>query len=188
MRYTVLLGFFTLLLFAPVQARAASSMVVHKTHIFAGPANHYPKLALVRANTGLNLLGCTSGWRWCEIETHGIHGWVPSGNIKVIVYGRQIGVANYASHSWLPLIRFNEPVYWTKYYYDRDFCIKRYGKHHDNRWSQRDCDYRDRSGQCRAWDRHQNDDRDDDHDHDRDYWRDRYQQYNDSRYHSHYNN
>lgn len=181
MRYTILLGFFALLLFAPVQAQAAHSVVIHKTYMHAGPGNSYPRVALVGVDTGVKLLGCITGFNWCEIETRGIHGWVNSGHIKVVVYSRRIGVANYASRSWLPVIRFSERAYWDRYYYDHDFYIKRYG-HHDRDDRKRKCHYHGKTRHCvevsrRGNDNHWDHDHDQDHDHDsyrdRDYYRDR---------------
>lgn len=176
MRYTIILAALMVLLMTPQTARADhNGVVISRTWLHSGPSNNYPRLYTVRANTGLTILGCLSGWNWCEVATGGAHGWISAGALGVRYHGRIRGVPNYAPRLGVPVIGFNERLYWTKYYYDHDFCIKRYGKNrdnrHDNRWSQRDCDYRDRSGQCRSWDRHQDDrgrnwddDRDDDHD------------------------
>lgn len=186
MRYTIILAALMVLLMTPQAARADSGVITSRTGLHAGPGSAYPQLLTLRANTGVNLLSCTRNWGWCEVTAGGLHGWVVSGHMGLLYHGRVRGVGNYGPRLGVPLVVFNEPDYWGKYYYDRDFYIKRYGKHHDNRWSQRDCYDPDHDGDCHDRGRHTgdrdhdwNDDRDDDHNH----WRESH-----DNYHNRYNN
>jgi uncharacterized protein YraI len=193
MRYSIVLAVLTVLLMTPQAARADhDGIILTKAHLRAGPSTNYPRLYTVRANARVNIIGCISGWGWCDVSVEGARGWISSGALGVRYRGHTRGVPTYARRIGVPVIVFNERVYWSKYYYDRDFYRQRYGRHHDHRWSERDCRDRDHDGDrdCRAYDRHHDDhgrnwdddDRDDDHD-----WRRRDDNDNDWD-HNHYNN
>ncbi|MEZ0226312.1 MAG: SH3 domain-containing protein [Alphaproteobacteria bacterium] len=189
MRNTLILAALMVLLMTPSAARAAynsnNGVVLEKVSLRAGPDNNAPRLVTLRANTGLRVLGCLSGWNWCEVETAGLHGWIHSGAIGVRYHGHVRSARSYAPRLGLPVIVFNERLYWSKYYNDRDFYTSRYGRHHNSHHDQdqgnrhsndrsdgwkyvRECHDTRYGRECRMVARRDNDDRNDRND---DNWR-----------------
>lgn len=130
MRYTLLLAGLLAMLFAPISARAAESIVINHTGLRAGPGTGYPLLMRLPKGAAVDVLGCVAGWKWCEVVAGGVHGWAVGhrlslpfgsrGGVQVDLYGPKLG---------LPIIVFQEQPYWERYYYNRDFYIVRYGHH-----------------------------------------------------------
>jgi uncharacterized protein YraI len=171
MRHLLFIAAFLGLLMLPGAAHASNGVSLKAIDLRAGPSGDYPKIYHVRSNVGINVLGCLSNRRWCEVTVGGAHGWT-QGSTLGVYDGRGHRHSILGGGDWayfgLPFITFNERDYWGRYYSDRDFYIVKYGRRHDHDdWDHhRHCNDPDHDHDCHVIIRH------DDHDHDRDHDRD----------------
>jgi uncharacterized protein YraI len=76
----------------------------------------------------LDVVGCTSGYGWCDVVLpDGGRGWVWSRNLDYAYQDQRVPLATYGAVIGVPIVAFAIGSYWADYYRDRPW----YG---DRRW------------------------------------------------------
>ncbi len=108
----------------------AGSYAAVEINMRAGPSTRYPAIDLVRGGMPLNVLGCTNGYRWCDVEASGRRGWVSGAYIEIEHDTQRLRVPAYVQvvhEPVVPTVSFSINTYWSEHYSDREF----YSEIHD---------------------------------------------------------
>ena len=62
----------------PSTAAAQSTFTTQSVNLRAGPDRSFPLVTWFPPRTQVRVLGCTAGWRWCDVSARGRRGWVSS--------------------------------------------------------------------------------------------------------------
>ncbi len=117
-KITLLVGLLAALALTGVgqAAAAVKGYVTVNLNLRAGPGSNYPAVATMRAGDEVTIYGCLSGWRWCELDWRGIHGWA-AGKYLRVTYGHRLGsITTYGPYIGVPLALFSLDSYWDRYY------------------------------------------------------------------------
>jgi len=99
--------FIALLLLLPIPALAQSAFTTQAVNVRAGPDRAFPLVTWLQPGTPVTVIGCTNGWRWCDVVAGGWRGW---------------GYSRYLSgpiRSRAPVITFSVGSYWGAHYRGR---------------------------------------------------------------------
>lgn len=102
----------------------AGSYAAAEINMRAGPSTRYPSIGILPEGMPLNVLGCTNGYRWCDVEAFGRRGWVSGAYIEIEHASQRLRVPAYvhAVHEpVVPTVSFSIGTYWSDHYADRDF-------------------------------------------------------------------
>lgn len=117
----------------------------------AGPGGNYPVLDTVGPQSTLQILGCLTGWTWCDVNAGGNRGWVSGDYLRGRQNNNAYPLAAIASAMGLPTVGFDQDTYWGNYYSDRDFYRKRYPNYAVKRHSSWNAWERERWRQREQW-------------------------------------
>jgi uncharacterized protein YraI len=101
---------------AHAQSQAVTSTAVN---LYAGPAGDYPVAAQVPGGTWLTVMGCVSGYSWCDVSLPGLRGWVYGGYLNYPYQGSSVSLLGYGAAIGLPIVAFSLASYWNNNYRDR---------------------------------------------------------------------
>ena len=104
--------FVALILLLPIPVLAQTAFTVQAVNVRAGPDRVFPLVTWLQAGTPVNVIGCTSGWRWCDVITGRTRGWV---------YSRYLNFVR----SRAPIITFSVGSYWGAHYRGRPWYSNR---------------------------------------------------------------
>ncbi|WP_181706761.1 SH3 domain-containing protein [Chthonobacter rhizosphaerae] len=151
----------------PAGASADPGYTTGDVNLRAGPGTNYPRIAVVRRGSSVEIHGCLRGYSWCDVSVGYERGWISSRYLDRFYDDRQVYVPQ-PRYYRPPVVTFGFG-YWDRHYRDRDFY--RYRERWD-RDGRRDRDWdRDRDWRRdRDWDRDRDRDWDRDRDRDRDRW------------------
>lgn len=115
-------------------AMAAPGYASNELKVRAGPDSDYPVITRVADNRLLDIRGCTDGWKWCEVSTHGARGWVPADQLRIVYQGKRVQLKNYGERLRVPVVGYDRKDYWQRNYRDRDFYRSgsQWDRRHDN--------------------------------------------------------
>jgi len=99
--------FIALSLLASIPALAQTAFTTQAVNVRAGPDRAFPLVTWLRPGTPVNVIGCTSGWRWCDVVAGGWRGWVYSRYLSGPIRSRA------------PVITFSVGSYWGAHYRGR---------------------------------------------------------------------
>jgi uncharacterized protein YraI len=114
-RSTLSRCFIVLLLLLPMRALAQSAVTSQAVNVRAGPDRVFPLVTWLPRGTPVQVIGCTSGWRWCDIVTGRTRGWVYSRYLMNWFRNRS------------PIITFSVGSYWDLHYRGRPWYSNRSG-------------------------------------------------------------
>lgn len=77
-----------ILLALPLAAHAFSTSTTRSLNVRGGPGSHFEVQTVLPPRTSVRVRRCTSGWRWCEIDSRRARGWVDSRFLEPSVRGR----------------------------------------------------------------------------------------------------
>ncbi|TVR11674.1 MAG: hypothetical protein EA385_00920 [Salinarimonadaceae bacterium] len=101
----------------PVTASAsAPGYVTTHLNVRAGPGTQFPAVAVFPPGARVNVIGCTRGFRWCDVSARGIRGWVSAAYLEVNHRNRRARAPAIAAHIGLPIITFQIGSYWDSHY------------------------------------------------------------------------
>lgn len=109
----------------PALAQAADGYVTGNVNLRAGPDPGYPRIALIRAGTYVDVLGCTEGWEWCDVIVYGNRGWVAGNYVEYEYQDRPVLLPAYGAQIGVPIITFVIGNYWDSHYRGRPFYRER---------------------------------------------------------------
>ncbi len=140
---------------------ASPARVSVDLNVRAGPGTQYPAVTVFPRGSRVNVIGCTSGIRWCDVSSRGTRGWVSARYLEFSHRGdRLIGPA-YGAQIGLPIISFQIGNYWDRHYRGRPWYDQRtrFGPPRHDRWEQRRWEKRRDSRWADDRDRHWRGDR-----------------------------
>ncbi|WP_454902014.1 SH3 domain-containing protein [Variovorax gossypii] len=112
----------------PLSAAAQQAFTRGAVNLRAGPSGDYPLVARLAPGQPLEVVGCTSGYGWCDVVLpDGGRGWVWARNLDYAYQDQRVPLATYGAVIGVPIIGFAIGSYWGNYYRDRSW----YG---DRRW------------------------------------------------------
>lgn len=117
----------------PQAAEAAQAYTAAKIAVRAGPGPNYPTIGYLPRGSGVDIRGCSNGYRYCDVSARGFRGWVAGNLLRSKHERRNVNVVQFGNVLGLPLLSFQEKTYWGTHYYDRDFYKTRYGWNNDHR-------------------------------------------------------
>ena len=96
-----------LMALAPLPGLAQSAFTTQAVNMRAGPDRMFPLVTWLPAGRPVTVIGCTSGWRWCDVVDGPFRGWVYSRYLSGPVRSRA------------PVITFSVGSYWGAHYQGR---------------------------------------------------------------------
>jgi uncharacterized protein YraI len=114
------LGIGTLALVLPVVASAQQAFTRGPVNLRAGPSNDYPLVANLAPGQPLQVVGCTSGYGWCDVALpDGMRGWAYAGSLDYAYEEQRVPLVTYGAAIGVPIVAFSLGAYWSNYYRDR---------------------------------------------------------------------
>jgi uncharacterized protein YraI len=111
---------FTCLLIAPAAAFAQVQAFTNTSvNMRAGPASDYPVVSQLPPGTPVTMMGCISGYTWCDVALPNLRGWVYAGSLNYPYQGNPVPVLGYGGAIGLPVVTFSIGAYWGSYYRGR---------------------------------------------------------------------
>ena len=111
----------------PLAAAAQQAIVSGGGNLRAGPDTSYPLVAELAPGTPATVMGCTSGYGWCDVVVPGdLRGWLHSSRLDYVYQGVSVPMLNIGAAIGVPIISFTLGTYWNNYYRDRPW----YGQPH----------------------------------------------------------
>lgn len=111
-----------------VASAATAAIVTTDLNIRTGPGVDYQRFDTIPAGGRVTVIGCLSGYNWCDIEWAGTRGWV-SGDYLAYREGGDYydrSIASVGIAIGVPVIGFDPWIYHDRYYRDRDWYHDRY--------------------------------------------------------------
>ncbi|MDL9999122.1 SH3 domain-containing protein [Variovorax sp. J22P240] len=102
-----------LLLLLPLPALAMNAMTLQAVNMRSGPDRAFPLVTWLPARAPVRVMGCTNGWRWCDVSSGRNRGWVDARYLSNSVRGRA------------PIVRFSPERYWDQHYRGRPWYADR---------------------------------------------------------------
>ncbi len=173
MKRLVLFTATALALAIPLAASATGGFIRSSINLRAGPGWDYPRVASTQSGERIDILGCTGGWRWCDVSTGPQRGWVAGSYVQFDYQGRLVPVFEYGERIGVPVVTFQLGNYWDTYYRGRDFYGDRdrwdrsHGHDHEHRPGGWDRNHYRNDGDGQGHDRDHGHDGDHSHDGDR---------------------
>jgi uncharacterized protein YraI len=88
-------------------------------NLYAGPAEDYPAVSQLPAGVPVTVMGCVSGYTWCDVVLPDQRGWVYAGNLSYPYQGSNVPILTYGTVIGLPVVTFSIGAYWGNYYRGR---------------------------------------------------------------------
>ena len=106
-------------------ANATPGYVVEGVNLRAGPGVDYPLLAPLPDGTPTDIIGCLSGFTWCDVAVNGpegaLRGWAAGPRLAIAYEGQPELLPEYGPRFGFPIVGFDLGGYWGRYYRDRPF-------------------------------------------------------------------
>ena len=104
----------------PVAAAAQEAFARGAVNLRAGPSGDYPLVARLGPGQPFEVLGCTSGYGWCDVVLpDGLRGWVYAASIDYAYEERRVPLAAYGAAIGVPIVGCTIGNYWSNHYRDR---------------------------------------------------------------------
>lgn len=97
----------------------------------AGPARDYPLVSQLPGGVPVTVMGCVSGYSWCDVALPNLRGWVYAGRLSYPYQGSNVPLLTYGTVIGLPIVTFSIGSYWGNYYRGRPW----FGQ--QSRWANR---------------------------------------------------
>ena len=101
----------------PLAAAAEQARTRQWVNVRAGPAGNYPTVMRLPPGSYVQVYGCTSGYRWCDvIASDGQRGWAQGGSLYYSYEDRMVPVMGYGPSFGIPITPFVMVDYWGAHY------------------------------------------------------------------------
>jgi uncharacterized protein YraI len=91
-------------------AFAQRALALRTVNVRAGPDKAFPVVTWLHRSTDVYVVGCTEGWRWCDIVAGRARGWFD---------GTYLSGAFRSART--PFVKFDVDSYWDAHYRSRDW-------------------------------------------------------------------
>jgi uncharacterized protein YraI len=102
-----------LLALFPGSASAQWVTTTNAVNVRAGPSSQFPLVSWLPAVSSVRVVGCTSGWQWCDVVVGRTRGWVHARYLAGLARGRT------------PIVGFSVADYWDAHYRHRPWYASR---------------------------------------------------------------
>ncbi len=123
----------------PAIASALTAVTTEPVSLRAGPAIDFPVVDAIPDDARVNVHGCVSAYRWCDVSWRDARGWVQGDDLSYFYQQSYVPIVEYGPRIGLPIIAFSVDTYWDRYYRGRPW----YGERTRWRTVWRDRDRRD---------------------------------------------
>jgi uncharacterized protein YraI len=104
----------------PLAAAAQQAIVSTGGNLRAGPDRSYPLVAQLAPGTPATVMGCISGYGWCDVVVPGgVRGWLSSRRLDYAYQGGPVPLVSIGAAIGVPIVTFTLGNYWNNYYRDR---------------------------------------------------------------------
>jgi uncharacterized protein YraI len=117
-------------------ALAENALTTDTASVRAGPDDSYPEVAVLDADSPVQVMGCLDDWSWCDVTFGGNRGWLYSPDITYEYEGGYVPFYAYAPTFSIPVVSFTVDSYWGRYYHDRPWF------HERDQWAHRAIQHR----------------------------------------------
>lgn len=114
-----------LVLVFPAAAMAEEAYTTTAVNLRAGPDADYPLVRWVPEGTAVEVHGCLSDYRWCDIEVFGDRGWMSASYLVYPYQSSQVPILSYGAVIGLPILGFSIDSYWDDHYRRRPWYDER---------------------------------------------------------------
>lgn len=111
--------FAALLLTFSVPAVAQMAFTIQPVNMRAGPDRGFPLVGWLPGGVTVRVLGCISGWRWCDVSSGRNRGWVFARYLSFTFQNQPMPIIVGGSRSGFPIVTFNIGPYWSAHYRGR---------------------------------------------------------------------
>jgi len=116
-------------------AWAQQAVTTRTANVRAGPERDFPLVATLPPGAAVNVHGCLSDYRWCDVDFGGGRGWISTRSLQSYYGNAYVPFYSYAPTIGLPIVTFSLFNYWDSYYRNRPWYRDR------PRWESRWRDY-----------------------------------------------
>lgn len=100
----------------PALAWAVPGYATADVNLRAGPSTANPVVTTIPRGAPVQIVGCLAGWSWCDTVWAGYRGWVAGAYLNASWHGRRVSFVAYAPRLGVPVVVYNGPAYWRRYY------------------------------------------------------------------------
>ena len=111
-------------------ANASEAYTTSSAWLRTGPDRSFPTIMRVQRSSTVDVIGCTSGYRWCDVEVNGERGWLQSNQLQMVYNGRRGSLSRLGPLMDLMILQFNFGDYWDNHYRSRPW----YNDQNRQRW------------------------------------------------------
>lgn len=104
---------------APALAWAAPGFSTADVNMRAGPSTANPVVTTIPGGSPVEIVGCLAGWSWCDTLWAGYRGWVAGAYLNTAWQGQTVPFVSYARRLAVPVVVYDGPAYWRRYYAGR---------------------------------------------------------------------
>jgi uncharacterized protein YraI len=97
-----------LLLTVPLAVFAQTVLTLRTVNVRAGPDPVFPVVTWLHQSSDVHVVGCTEGWRWCDIIAGRTRGWVDASYLSGAFRNPRV-----------PFVKFSVDSYWDEHYRNR---------------------------------------------------------------------
>jgi uncharacterized protein YraI len=116
-------------------ATAQTAITTQAVNVRAGPDRNFPAVTWLLGGVAVNVVGCTSDWRWCDIIAGRDRGWVYTRYLSFPFNNNTVTILQGGPTLGLPVVTFNIGTYWGAHYRGRPWFGNQ--PYWDNRWQRR---------------------------------------------------
>jgi uncharacterized protein YraI len=91
-------------------ALAQRALALRTVNVRAGPDKTFPVVTWLHRSTEVHVVGCTEGWRWCDVVAGRARGWVDGSYLSGAF-----------RNSRTPFVVFSVDSYWDEHYRSREW-------------------------------------------------------------------
>ncbi|MFT4435375.1 SH3 domain-containing protein [Caballeronia sp. 15715] len=113
------IGFAGLLAIPAVTFAQQQAYTNNAVNMRAGPAGDYPIVTQLPGGVPVTVMGCISGYTWCDVVVPNLRGWVYAGSLSYPYQGGNVPILTYGTTIGLPIVTFSIGSYWGSYYRGR---------------------------------------------------------------------
>lgn len=111
---------FAVAILLPLSASAQlAAITTQAVNMRAGPDRSFPLVTWLPPGTGVNVVGCIDGWRWCDVVWGFNRGWIFARFLSMVFQNQPTVIFNTGAMLGVPIISFSIGNYWGLHYRNR---------------------------------------------------------------------
>lgn len=112
------------------EASATEAYATSSSWLRTGPDYKFPAITRIPRNATVDIIGCTEGYRWCDVIFNHERGWFAGRRLQTVYNGRRDTIPNLAPLLGLLILQFSFRDYWDNNYRERPW----YTDKNQQRW------------------------------------------------------